>query len=465
MKRTNTFQKVLLLALCVLLTLSTLFTAVSCNSSKNDGEETTTETTAPKKELAPWVDYTAQLTLDRNSGTRQVEATVKSYIDGDTTHFYVDTSVCDSDVVKANNGVLKARYLAINTPESTGKIEEWGKAASKFTREKLEDAISIILESDDSKWNVDSTGERHLVWVWYQTEPDTEYRNLNLEILQEGYAVASGATQCRYADYCSKAISQALAYELYVYSKDLDPDYPYGEAQEVTLKQLRTHIEDYEGALGAFTGIVTMNDSGSIIVEQYDKENNMYYGMTIYYGTSGLIGAGLQMLEIGNELRIVGIVSYWETGGIYQVADLKYNARDKENPRNIKLLSSGNAAGFFEVDAKTFTSKIDIMFEEETKTFDYAGLVLNTSISMKNLYVDSVYTTSQGDSKGAMTLHCIAEDGTRIDLRTTVLRDENNQVITADYFEGKTIDIKGFVDYYDGDYQIEIYSVDHVTFH
>lgn len=465
MKRTNTFQKVLLLALCVLLTLSTLFTAVSCNSSKNDGEETTTETTAPKKELAPWVDYAAQVTLDRNSGTRQVEATVKSYIDGDTTHFYVDTSICDSDVVKANNGVLKARYLAINTPESTGKIEEWGKAASKFTRKKLEDATSIILESDDSKWNVDSTGERHLVWVWYKTADSAEYRNLNLEILQEGYAVASGATQCRYANYCSKAISQALAYELYVYSKDLDPDYPYGEAQEVTLKQLRTHIEDYEGALVAFTGIVAMNDSGSIIVEQYDEENNMYYGMTIFYGTSGLISAGLQMLEIGNELRIVGIVSYWETGGIYQVADLKYNARDKDNPRNIKLLSEGNEIGFKEVSAKTFTSKIDVMLEEETKTFDYAGLVLNTSISMKNLHVDSVYTTPAGDSAGAMTLHCTAEDGTKIDLRTIVLRDENKQVITASYFEGQTIDVKGFVDYFDGDYQIEIYDVDHVTFH
>ena len=171
------------------------------------------------------------------------------------------------------------------------------------------------------------------------------------------------------------------------------------------------------------------------------------------------------MLEIGNELRIVGIVSYWETGGIYQVADLKYNARDKDNPRNIKLLSEGNEIGFKEVSAKTFTSKIDVMLEEETKTFDYAGLVLNTSISMKNLHVDSVYTTPAGDSAGAMTLHCTAEDGTKINLRTIVLRDENKQVITASYFEGQTIDVKGFVDYFDGDYQIEIYDVDHVTFH
>ena len=143
---------------------------------------------------------------------------------------------------------------------------------------------------------------------------------------------------------------------------------------------------------------------------------------------------------------------------------MEYNRRDKENPRNIKLLSTGNSAGYFEVDAKTFTSTIDVMLEEETKTFDYAALTLNTSISMKNLKVDSVYTTPQGDSKGAMTLSCTAEDGTKIELRTIVLYNDG-ELVTAEYFEGKTIDVKGFVDCFDGDYQIEIYSVKNVTIH
>ena len=451
MKKTNKLTEVLLLVLCVILTVSPLVAIVIYNTTKDNSE------TPPQEGLAPWVDYVSQVKLDRSSGTLQIEATVKSYIDGDTTHFYVDSSVC-------SDGVLKARYLAINTPESTGKIEEWGKAASKFTRSKLESATSIILESDNNKWNIDSTGERHLVWVWYKTADSEEYRNLNLEILQEGYAISSNASQNRYGTYCTQAIAQALAYELFVYSDEKDPDYPYGAAQEVTLKQLRTHIEEYDGALVAFTGIVTMNSDGSILVEEYDEENNMYYGMTIYYGTSGLNGEGVEMLSIGNELRIVGIVTYWETGGVFQVADLKYNRRDKDNPRNIKLLSEGNAAGFFEVDAKTFTSTIDVMLEEETKTFDYASLVLNTSISMKNLKVDSVYTTTTGSSAGAMTLHCTAEDGTKIDLRTIVLYKDGEKV-TADYFKGKTIDVKGFVDYFDGDYQIEIYSLDYVTFH
>ena len=442
----KTFSKLLVLLLAVSITLSLL---VSC-TDPNDELST-------NNELAPWVDYASEVKLDRNSGTLQIEATVKSFIDGDTTHFYVDNSVCE-------DGILKARYLAINTPESTGKIEEWGKAASKFTRSKLEGAVSIILESDDGTWNIDSTGERHLVWVWYKTAEDAEYRNLNIEILQEGYAISSNASQNRYGTYCTDAIAQAIAYDLYVYSDELDPSFPYGDAQEVTLKQLRTHIEEYEGALVAFNGIVTMNNDGSILVEEYDAENNMVYGMTIYYGTSGLNGEGLEILTIGNEIRVVGVVSYWETGGVYQVSGLEYNRRDKENPRNIKLLSTGNSAGYFEVDAKTFTSTIDVMLEEETKTFDYAALTLNTSISMKNLKVDSVYTTPQGDSKGAMTLSCTAEDGTKIELRTIVLYNDG-ELVTAEYFEGKTIDVKGFVDCFDGDYQIEIYSVKNVTIH
>ena len=300
--------------------------------------------------------------------------------------------------------------------------------------------------------------------MWYKTAADSEYRNLNLEILQEGYAISSNASQNRYGTVCTDAIAQAIAYEKFVYSKELDPDYPYGEAQEVTLKQLRTHIEEYEGALVAFDATVVMNSSGSIIVEEYDSENDMYYGMTVYYGTSGLNGQGLELLTIGNRLRIVGIVSYWETGGVYQVSGLEYNRRDKDNPRNIKLLSEGHTAGYHEVDAKTFVSSVNVMMEEESKVFDYAGLVLNTSISMKDLKVESVYTTPSGDSAGAMTLHCTAQDGTPVDLRTIVLY-ENGEKVSADYFEGKTIDVKGFVDYFDGDYQIEIYSVNDVTIH
>ena len=88
---------------------------------------------------AQFIDYAAQVTLDMNSETLKQEVTVKNYIDGDTTHFNAPTSI-------AERGLLKARYLACNTPESTGKIEEWGKKASNFTKEHLKNAKAFQRE-------------------------------------------------------------------------------------------------------------------------------------------------------------------------------------------------------------------------------------------------------------------------------------------------------------------------------
>ena len=164
------------------------------------------------------VDYASEIKLDMASDTLKVEATVETFIDGDTTHFNVPKDVME-------NGILKARYLAIDTPETTGKIEPYGKTASNFTKEKLSQATSIIIESDTSAWNPDSTGARYLVWIWYKTAEDTEYRNLNIEILQNGLALASNSSANRYGTTCTAAIAQAEASKLNVYSGEKDPNF------------------------------------------------------------------------------------------------------------------------------------------------------------------------------------------------------------------------------------------------
>ena len=90
-------------------------------------------------------------------------------------------------------------------------------------------------------------------------------------------------------------------------------------------------------------------------------------------------------------------------------------------------------------------------------------MALSASISMKGLKVDRVYTTNNGgDSDGAMTLTCSA-DGYEISVRTSVLKNENGDLVTEDYFIGKTIDVKGTVDYYNGSYQIEVTSLSDIT--
>ncbi|MBR3908114.1 MAG: thermonuclease family protein [Clostridia bacterium] len=410
------------------------------------------------------VDYVAQTKLVMDSSTKKQEVTVKSYIDGDTTHFNVPTEL-------SADGVLKARYMGVNTPESTGKIEEWGKKASSFTKEKLLNASSIIVESDNDQWNVDSTGGRHLVWVWYKPADSDDYRCLNLELIQNGLSISCGTTADRYGEAATKAFQQAKTQKLHVFSNEDDPEFFYGDAYEIDLKGLRTNIALYENCKVAFEGVVTRNNNNSVYVESYDAETEMYYGMSVYYGYE--TGELLNILKVGNLVRVVGTVTYYETGGTWQVSGLSYREFKPEDPGNTIMVSEGHKAANQEIVPGVFASgKIDVEAlksldsdETELKTFDYAGLLMSTSISMKNLKVMDIYTTNNGgNSDGAMTLTCEA-DGARIDVRTIVLRDENNNLITANKYLGKTIDVVGIVDYFSGAYQIKVFTPEDITIH
>ena len=445
-------NKVIRLFSFVLALIMSLAVITACDKGK--GDETGSDGVG-----VDHVDYAAELKLDMTSDTLKKEVTVKSYIDGDTTHFYFPGS-------QFAGGVMKARYLSVNTPESTGKIEEWGKAASNFTKETLKNATSIIVESDDSKWNADSTGDRYLVWVWYKTDDSSDYRNLNLELLQKGLAIASNSANNRYGDICVKAINQAKAEKICVYSDEKDPDFFYGTAAEITLRELRTNIESYNGAKVAFEGVVTKTDGQAVYVEEYDAETDRYYGIYIYYGFT-LQGMGLKIVStVGNRVRVVGSVQYYENGGTYQVADLSYTPFPADDPNNVQKLGEGQSAAYVEVTPKTFMSDVTVPVGDEEKTFKYGELAMSTTVSMKNLKVVSVYTTqSDTDSNGAMTLTCKGDDGTTVAVRTIVLRDDNGNMITADAFEGKTIDVKGAVDYYSGSYQVKVFTINDITIH
>lgn len=405
------------------------------------------------------VDYASQLELNMVSPSAKTPATVKTFVDGDTVHFYVSTDVCES-------GVLKARFLALNTPETTGKIEEYGKAASRFTREKLESAVSILLESDDERWNLDSTGERHLVWVWYQPEEGAAYRNLNVELLQNGLAKANSTANNRYGTVASYALDAARSAKLNLYSGEKDPDFYYGDAVELTIKELRCNPEKYNGIKVAFNGIVTLNSSNAVYVESLDEETGLYFGISVYYGF-GLSGRGLSILTPGNEVRIVGSMQYYEAGGTWQVSDLTYRMMRPQDPGNIQMLSEGHAPAWVLTSPTNFASGIvSIAGEDEIRAYPYAQLALGTSVEMKGLKVLSAYTTDNEDSSsnGAITLTCEAE-GYTVYVRTIPLRNADGALVTEEHFLGKTLDVRGIVDYYDGQYQVKVFSMDAITVH
>ena len=96
------------------------------------------------------------LCLINNVNAREI-VTLSKCVDGDTAWFYLDEKE------------IKTRFLAIDTPESTNKIEAYGKEASNFTCDKLTNAKKIEIEYDENSDKTDKYN-RDLVWVFVDNE-------------------------------------------------------------------------------------------------------------------------------------------------------------------------------------------------------------------------------------------------------------------------------------------------------
>ena len=102
----------------------------------------------------------------------QKEVTLKKCVDGDTARFIM------------NGKEIKARFLAIDTPESVHPTigeEPFGKEASKYTCDLLTKADEIILEYDSKSSKTDKY-DRHLVWVFVDDVL------LQEQLISKGYA-------------------------------------------------------------------------------------------------------------------------------------------------------------------------------------------------------------------------------------------------------------------------------------
>ena len=419
------------------------------------------------------VDYVSQLKLDENSSTEKTAPggaeLVRMYIDGDTTHFNVP--ITD----KHPDGVLKARYLAVNTPESTGQVEPYGKVASNFTKKTLQDAIAnggkVLVESNSDEWENDSYG-RTTAWVWYKPDANSDWRNLNLELLQVGLGFGSDSSSNRYGEECLAALKQAMQAKLVVHSGVKDENYYYGQAQEITIKELRTNFEQYELVKVAFEGYVTASYDGTSYVQQYDEEDGIWYGIAVFYNGSG--SDIKKALSPGSHVRVVGTAQ--DFNGTWQVSGLSYNIIDTKDPNNTTRLDNEthniepmpltvtqfNSDKTVEVVDHTAESDEDVYVP---KTYPLHTLLVGTTVKMTNLVVTDTYTTPSGSSMGAFTLYCKDSDGNEITVRTELLyklnaQSQSYELATADEFEGKTITVIGIVDWYNyndhNEYQLRV---------
>ena len=372
--------------------------------------------------LADETDYAVRHQPGEKTGTRLMEATVRTFVDGDTTHFSVPED-------QFPGGVLKGRYLAVNTPECTGKVEPFGQAASDFTREKLLSAAKILLESDSADWELDSTGQRTLVWVWYRLSEGEPYRNLNIELLQNGLAAGSGVARNRYGQTCAKALEQAKEAKRNLYSEQPDPNFYYGDAIELTIRELREHPEEYAGKKVAFSGNIILNDGGSVYAEALDPETGRYYGMAVYYGYD-LSGGGLNALHVGNETRVAGTFQYYEAGGVWQVTDVKYRAMKPDDPDNLRKLGEGKKPAYQRLTAAELKQE--------------GPLLTAASAALQGLTVESAETVTKEDGKISLRFECRQEEET-VWIQTLPLMGSMEALLPAEQYLHHQIDVQGMV--------------------
>ena len=325
------FKKIIISALCVLGLVLPACNGTGGTKSKGDKN---------------WVDYaangTVQLGLEYKGKDFYVDGigqfTLRTAIDGDTAHF---TPLVDSQKI----GTMKARFFGIDTPESTGKVQEYGKAASNFTKHMLMEADehgTIVVSSAQDKYGApepDSTGSRYVSLVWInltkKNAPREELQLLNLMIVQEGLSwVKNVQAMPQYSETFYAAQAQAEEYKLNLHSGEPDPDYNFGAYEDVSLIEIKeevqktlddpTHENKFNNAKIRFQGSVAGFINHILYIQDYvlyDKDDpskgGEYCGINVFVGMSDI---STKYTKINTYVQICGLAQYTENYG-FQVTD------------------------------------------------------------------------------------------------------------------------------------------------
>ena len=292
---------------------------------------------------------------------------LKSCTDGDTANFAQDDYLDDF----GNPVTIKTRFLGVNTPESTAKVEPWGKKASLFTKHKLEEAQAAAEEESTATHKVynialinhptkggfeikDSSGGRWLAFIWYRLSSTSDWRLLNLELVEQAYSMNqlfTDDTVCNYRSAFAAAEERNKAAKYRVYG-EIDPGYDYEEkTYEYSLWKI---IHDFNnigisdsgssGVVLCVTALVVGVQGDNMFLrdvlldaEQVEAGDNNLAGTYAYAGFNTALSSYLQNASIAYEMDGTGvglIVRFFCRATIYgdnvQLSDLKTSNTGKK---------------------------------------------------------------------------------------------------------------------------------------
>lgn len=316
--------------------------------------------------------------------TQGIEAvTLHQAVDGDTAHF-----------IDSNGSLIKIRFLGINTPESTGKISPWGKQAGAFAKEVLNNAVEIVIESEEvGKPAVhDSTNERYLAYVWYRPSKDADFRNLNLETIEQCFSFFTGLElDLKYGDSFESAFQKAYTNKKRVFGEK-DPEFDYtGEIRDTTIAQLRHGLANFStGSRLRITVRVVRLIGNSLYVEDVEASVNEETGV--------MEKAGIFLYH-----SFVSALGKYEPG---DVVSLECQASDTDD-YGFQLVNASNLRTI----EKGTDVEIRVVPEDVTSLRAYEGLV----VQINEFIVTKV--GNQNSETKAFTIYGKFKNGAEVQVR------------------------------------------------
>ena len=149
------------------------------------------------------VDYTGKSFINDGIG----EVKLVRPVDGDTARFRDPIAGVE----------FSLRYLGIDTPESTRQKDPWGKAASDYSKQRLNAATTIVLEAEGSRNDLYG---RYLGWVWLDGEL------YNLQVVEEAYSNATCGGDSKYSEYMLDVDAHVQQTGRRFFG-EIDPNYDY----------------------------------------------------------------------------------------------------------------------------------------------------------------------------------------------------------------------------------------------
>ncbi|MBU1144511.1 MAG: thermonuclease family protein [Firmicutes bacterium] len=333
-------------------------------------------------------DYTGQEFIADGIG----EVTVYRFVDGDTTWF------------QSGSESFSVRYLGIDTPESTALYQAWGKAASNYTIERLENAEKIVLQAEGER--LDGNG-RYLAWVWYIPSGEDQFVLLNLELVELAYSKNKVSTGSKYTEILTLADWDASLTKRRVWG-ELDPYYDYSkEGTQMSIEYLMNNFNDFVGLKVVVSGIITKMVGQSVYLQEESG-----YGICMYIGYTTSA-----QLQIGANVTVGGLVPTYYSG-------------------------SPQVSNF----SKTNLTVNEEIFNTDPVIIDYndfSFIQIGSIVKLEHLNITSISTSS---------IHVEDADG-----NTFIVRIDDASGLTASILgisAGQTITVIGPLSYYDFNFDI-----------